>query len=95
MGLATYDRVTGEVRLEVKKISGMQETLYDQKIGQLTPEQLQQFTGDTTAFGNYIEGPIREMISEVSRQLPDQVTKNPSANGPDWLPLQFPLPWVN
>ncbi|MDR4505817.1 MAG: hypothetical protein MRK01_13680 [Candidatus Scalindua sp.] len=94
MGLVTYDRITGEVRLEVKEISGMQRTLYNEKIGQLTPEQLKQFTGDTTAFGNYIESPIREMVNKTTGQYTDNTSKSPSANGPDWVPKQLPLPHV-
>ncbi|SQD97783.1 MULTISPECIES: hypothetical protein [unclassified Parafrankia] len=96
MGVATYDRGTGEVRLTVREVNSYQREVYSQPIGRLSQAELdamrQQSGGNPTRFGNLVENRVREMISEATGQQMYDPMKNPSKTGPDWLPQQLPLP---
>jgi hypothetical protein len=96
MGVATYSRKTGVIRLTAKDIHGDQRILFSEEIGQLTPQDLADLWsrsgGNTSTFGNLVEGRIREIISESTGQPMFDPLKESSKTGPDWMPQQILLP---
>jgi RHS repeat-associated protein len=94
--VAVYNRETGEVILKVREIGGMEEIVWQGKIGQFSEAELAEMAqasgGDPAKFGNLAEAPVCQMVGDATGQ--DFLSKDPSANGPDLLPSQLPLPGV-
>lgn len=98
-GVATYDRLSGAVKLIIRRITGQGkfgEIVYKGDLRPLSSNELSQLwkssKGDLANFGRLVEERIRLRIGEATGQGMYNPGKSGAAHGPDALPTQLSLP---